>query len=165
MDAIERALHAFTGAIQPARRAWTQAAATVMTDENLTMSLAVVIVLTHRRPDVNQKMLADEGVLILKFWFHLSKKAQKKRLKALEKDPKTRWRVTETDWERFKSYDTFYEVSEHALRQTSTADAPWHIVEGTDPGAPVRPLMWWKALWTTIVTTILFVILWWFMRE
>lgn len=60
MDAIERALHAFTGAIQPARRAWTQAAATVMTDENLTMSLAVVIVLTHRRPDVNQKMLADE---------------------------------------------------------------------------------------------------------
>jgi len=48
-----------------------------------------------------ERMLAAEGVLILKFWFHLSKDAQKKRLKALEKDPDTRWRVTDTDWERF----------------------------------------------------------------
>jgi polyphosphate:AMP phosphotransferase len=80
-----------------------------------------------------EKMLADEGVLVLKFWFHLSKKAQKKRLKALESDPKTRWRVTDTDWERFKSYDRFSAVSEHTLRQTSTGDAPWHVVEGADP--------------------------------
>ena len=61
-----------------------------------------------------EKMLCDEGVLLLKFWFHLSKKQQKKRLKELEKDPKTRWRVTKVDWERFKIYDTFREVSEHA---------------------------------------------------
>ena len=40
-----------------------------------------------------EKMLTDEGVLILKFWFHLSKQQQKQRLKALEKDPQTRWRV------------------------------------------------------------------------
>jgi polyphosphate kinase 2 (PPK2 family) len=46
-------------------------------------------------------MLADEGVLLLKFWFHLSKKDQKARLKALEKDPLTRWRVTKEDWNRF----------------------------------------------------------------
>lgn len=44
-----------------------------------------------------EKMLADEGALMLKFWFHLSKDRQKKRLKALEKNPKTRWRVTDTD--------------------------------------------------------------------
>ena len=42
-----------------------------------------------------ERMLVDEGALILKFWFHLSKKTQKKRLHALEADPKTRWRVTE----------------------------------------------------------------------
>ena len=80
-----------------------------------------------------ERMLAAEGVLILKFWFHLSKDQQKKRLKALEKDPKTRWRVTDTDWERFKSYDRFRKVSEHTLRETSTGEAPWLIVEGTDP--------------------------------
>jgi polyphosphate:AMP phosphotransferase len=80
-----------------------------------------------------ERMLAAEGVLILKFWFHLSKDAQKKRLKALEKDPDTRWRVTDTDWERFKIYDRFREISEYTLRETSTGEAPWMIVEGTDP--------------------------------
>ena len=80
-----------------------------------------------------ETMLAAEGALILKFWFHLSKDAQKKRLKALEKDPKTRWRVTDTDWERFKMYDRFRAVSENFLRETSTGQAPWMIVEGTDP--------------------------------
>jgi len=80
-----------------------------------------------------ERMLVDEGALILKFWFHLPKKVQKKRLKALEADPKTRWRVTDTDWEQYKLYDTFRNVSETALRQTSTDYAPWTIVEGTDP--------------------------------
>ena len=79
-----------------------------------------------------EKMLTDEGALILKFWFHLSKDAQKKRLRSLEKDPKTRWRVTDTDWERFKIYDKFRKVSEYALRETSTGEAPLTVVEGTD---------------------------------
>jgi polyphosphate:AMP phosphotransferase len=79
-----------------------------------------------------EKMLADEGVLLLKLWFHLSKEQQKKRLKALEKDPKTRWRVTETDWERFKICDRFRKVSEYFIRQTSTPEAPWVVVEGLD---------------------------------
>jgi polyphosphate:AMP phosphotransferase len=79
-----------------------------------------------------EKMLTDEGALILKFWFHLSKDQQRKRLKALEKDPKTRWRVTDTDWERFKIYDRFRKVSEYFISQTSTPEAPWVIVEGFD---------------------------------
>jgi len=49
-----------------------------------------------------EKMLTNEGALIIKFWFHLSKEVQRKRLKSLEKDPKTRWRVTDLDWQRFK---------------------------------------------------------------
>jgi len=80
-----------------------------------------------------EKMLADDGALVLKFWFHLSKKAQRKRLKALESDRETRWRVTARDWSFFKLYDRFYQVSEDALRETSTAWAPWIVVEGSDP--------------------------------
>ncbi len=79
-----------------------------------------------------EKMLGDEGALLLKFWFHLSKEKQKKRLKALERDRKTRWRVTETDWRHFKLYDKFRKVAELALRQTSSASAPWIVVEGED---------------------------------
>src|SRR3990172_2096818 len=76
-----------------------------------------------------ERMLVDEGALILKFWFHLSEKAQRKRLKKLEADPKTRWRVTKTDWKRFQLYDEFRAVSESVLRETSTGEAPWIIVE------------------------------------
>ena len=79
-----------------------------------------------------EKMLTDEGALILKFWFHLSKDKQRMRLKALESDPNTRWRVTATDWERLKLYDRFRTVSEQFLLQTSKAEAPWVVVEGED---------------------------------
>ncbi len=80
-----------------------------------------------------EKMLTDEGALIIKFWLHLSKEKQEKRLKTLEKDPKTRWRVTERDWEHFRLYDKFATVHESVIRHTSTAEAPWIIVEGYDP--------------------------------
>jgi polyphosphate:AMP phosphotransferase len=80
-----------------------------------------------------EKMLCDEGALVLKFWLHLSQGEQRKRLKSLEKDPKTRWRVTDTDWQHYKRYDKFRKVSERMLRSTSTPESPWMIVEGTDP--------------------------------
>lgn len=79
-----------------------------------------------------EKMLSDEGALILKFWFHLSKDRQEKRLKALEKDPSTRWRVTERDWRHFKIYDKFQKTADRVLRMTSTAQAPWYIIDGSD---------------------------------
>jgi polyphosphate:AMP phosphotransferase len=79
-----------------------------------------------------EKMLVDDGTLVIKWWFHLSEKAQAKRLKSLEKDPATRWRVTKTDWKHFRMYDKFRRASERALRETSTGEAPWLVIEGTD---------------------------------
>ena len=79
-----------------------------------------------------EKGLADDGALILKFWMHLGQNVQKKRLKALEKDPLTRWRVTKSDWDNFKHYDDFIAAAERAITRTSTGDAPWQIVEGLD---------------------------------
>jgi polyphosphate:AMP phosphotransferase len=80
-----------------------------------------------------EKMLCDEGVLLLKFWFHLSKRQQKKRLKTLAKDPKTSWRVTELDWQLLDLYDDFATVCEPFLRKTSTGEAPWIPVPAADP--------------------------------
>ena len=79
-----------------------------------------------------EKMLTDEGALVIKIWLHLSKERQRKRLKSLEKDPDTRWRVTKVDWKQFKMYDRFRKISEHYLRHTSTGDAPWTVIEGED---------------------------------
>ncbi|MDD2918249.1 polyphosphate:AMP phosphotransferase [Rhodoferax sp.] len=79
-----------------------------------------------------EEMLVDEGALVLKFWFHLTKEGQKQRLKALSSDPRTAWRVTQWNWDRLKTYDQLQDVAGHLLRVTNTAAAPWVVVEGTD---------------------------------
>lgn len=79
-----------------------------------------------------ERMLSNERVLVIKFWLHLAKRTQKKRLQALEADPRTAWRVTPLDWERYQMYDRFRKLSERALRTTSTAVAPWYVIESTD---------------------------------
>src|SRR5437016_5196444 len=65
-----------------------------------------------------ERLLVEDGALLIKFWMHLSKKRQRKRLRSLAKDPSTRWRVTETDWKHFDLYDRFRKVSATALRKT-----------------------------------------------
>jgi polyphosphate:AMP phosphotransferase len=66
-----------------------------------------------------EKMLADENVLLLKYWFHISKKQQKKRLEQAHEEPEA-------------PYKRFVNVSEAFLRRTSTAEAPWVVVPGGD---------------------------------
>jgi len=80
-----------------------------------------------------EQTLADDGALILKFWMHLGRQAQRKRLKALEKDPLTRWRVTKREWKHWRLYDRFVAAAEQTIRHTSRGNAPWTIVEGGDP--------------------------------
>ena len=79
-----------------------------------------------------ERTLADDGAVILKFWMHLDRAAQKKRLRALSKDRLTRWRVTRTQWKHWKQYDRFITAAERLIRRTSFAHAPWSIVDGTD---------------------------------
>ena len=80
----------------------------------------------------HEQMLADEGVVPLKFWIHLSKAEQKRRLQELDHDPRKTWRVTPTDWHAYRSYNKAYGLWEQVLEETSTANAPWKVVEGTD---------------------------------
>jgi AMP-polyphosphate phosphotransferase len=79
-----------------------------------------------------ERMLTDEGVLLIKLWFHLSKEKQTSRIHALQKNPKTRWRVTQTDLHHLKLYQKFRNLSGHILRETNTANAPWIVIEGYD---------------------------------
>jgi polyphosphate:AMP phosphotransferase len=84
------------------------------------------------RVDAFERMLVHENTLLVKFWLHLSKAAQKKRLQKLEADPRQRWRVTKREWKLFKQYDKVHSISEYLVRRTNTAEAPWTIVEGAD---------------------------------
>ncbi|WP_180682009.1 polyphosphate:AMP phosphotransferase [Tepidicella baoligensis] len=89
----------------------------------------------HRLERIRQfeRMLVAEGVVLVKLWFHLSKKAAKDRMKLLESDPKTAWRVTPQQRENIQHYDRFVRVSEEALRKTSIGEAPWLVINGSDP--------------------------------
>jgi polyphosphate:AMP phosphotransferase len=79
-----------------------------------------------------EQVLADDGALVLKFWFHLSKEAQRERLEEIDRDKQRTWRVTRADWRQFKRYDRYYKTCEHVLRLTSNGHAPWLVVEGRD---------------------------------
>ena len=79
-----------------------------------------------------ERALTDDGAVVLKFWMHLGKQAQKKRLKAFERDPRQHWRVTKRSWKHWHMFDLFVAAADRAIRRTSTDQAPWHIVEGED---------------------------------
>lgn len=79
-----------------------------------------------------EKTLADGGALILKFWMHLSREAQKDRLRKLEKHPLLHWRISRRDWQHWELYDQFVAAAERTIMKTSTGLAPWKIVEGYD---------------------------------
>ncbi|MEN8260413.1 MAG: polyphosphate:AMP phosphotransferase, partial [Pseudomonadota bacterium] len=79
-----------------------------------------------------EEMLADEGALIVKFWFHLSRDQQKMRLKKLKKDPTRYWRLADRVLDSVKNYDRSMSAAEHVVRLTSTGYAPWTVIGGTD---------------------------------
>jgi polyphosphate:AMP phosphotransferase len=86
----------------------------------------------HQLDRINnfEKALADDGALVLKFWMHISKEVQRKRLKMLEHDPLRSWRMSPLDWTHYEMYDKFIEAAEQIMAQTNTGHAPWEIVEG-----------------------------------
>ncbi len=81
----------------------------------------------------SERMFVDEGFSILKFWIHLSRDAQKQRLRELQSDPKTRWRVTAVDKAALRHYNKYHDKWQQMLRETSIGPSPWYVVEGADP--------------------------------
>lgn len=79
-----------------------------------------------------ERSLMDNGYLVLKFFFQISKKEQKHRLKALDSDADTEWRVSDSDWYQNDHYDKFYDVYDRYLDDTNSGGAPWCIIDTDD---------------------------------
>ncbi len=79
-----------------------------------------------------ERQLADDGAVIIKFFLHISKGEQRRRLVRLEKDPLERWRVTKWDWKHHSDYDKYVVAVEEMLAKTDSEVAPWTVVEATD---------------------------------
>jgi polyphosphate kinase 2 (PPK2 family) len=74
--------------------------------------------------------LAAEGMVMIKFWLHVSSAEQLKRFEARAKDPLKSWKLTDEDWRNRKKRRHYTTAIEDMVERTSTEVAPWHLVEG-----------------------------------
>jgi polyphosphate kinase 2 (PPK2 family) len=77
-----------------------------------------------------ERMLTAEGMILVKFFLHLSDKEQLDRFQAREKDPLKSWKLTEEDWRNRKKRKQYTAAVEDMLDRTDTAWAPWYLIEG-----------------------------------
>lgn len=85
---------------------------------------------SKRYDQINQfeKILAENGTTILKFFLHISKDEQKERLQARLDDPTKHWKFSLGDLEERKLWDDYQKAYEDAINKTSTEYAPWYVV-------------------------------------
>jgi polyphosphate kinase 2 (PPK2 family) len=79
-----------------------------------------------------ERTLVDEGMIIVKFWLHLSPGEQLKRFKARERDPLKTWKLTQEDWRNRGKRRQYEAAVEEMLDRTHHAVAPWVLVEAED---------------------------------
>jgi PPK2 family polyphosphate:nucleotide phosphotransferase len=75
-----------------------------------------------------ERMLADENTVILKFFLHISKDEQKRRLEARLRDPHKNWKFDPGDLEERKRWDAYMAAFQDALCKCSTPHAPWYVI-------------------------------------
>ena len=79
-----------------------------------------------------ERSLVDNGYLVMKFFFQIGKKEQKRRLDLLLADKDTKWRVDKNDLSENKHYDESLEVYDKYLKDTNSPTAPWYIIDAKD---------------------------------
>ena len=75
-----------------------------------------------------EQMLCEEGTVVLKFFFHISKDEQKERLQARIEDPHKHWKFRVTDLEERKFWPKYMGAYEDMIAKTTTGHAPWYVV-------------------------------------
>ncbi len=80
-----------------------------------------------------ERLLSDNGTLVIKVWFHLSKVEQGRRLRALLANEDTAWRVTDEQQRAHRIYDRLASTAQHILGETDRPGAHWDRIEAADP--------------------------------
>ncbi len=79
-----------------------------------------------------ERMLIQDGALIVKFWFHMSETDQKARLKALSRDDRSRWKMLPDKAKFSEHYQEFERVAERVILHTDRGISPWYLIEAVD---------------------------------
>jgi polyphosphate kinase 2 (PPK2 family) len=75
-----------------------------------------------------EELLASAGTIVLKFYLHISKEEQAKRLLAREENSNKSYKLSLSDWKDRELWDDYTDAFEDALSQCSPKHAPWHVV-------------------------------------
>jgi polyphosphate kinase 2 (PPK2 family) len=78
-----------------------------------------------------ERMLSDDGTLIIKFWLHITAQEQLHRFEARMADPTKRWKMTAEDWRNRDKWSQYEQAIEDMLQRTS-APIQWNLIEAND---------------------------------
>lgn len=79
-----------------------------------------------------ERMLVDDGILLVKFWFSVSRSEQRTRFAIRRVDPVRRWKLSPTDLASLDRWDEYTEAKVDMFRATDTEHAPWTVVKSND---------------------------------
>jgi polyphosphate kinase 2 (PPK2 family) len=79
-----------------------------------------------------ERQLRDFGVILAKFWIHISREEQLRRFEERKAIGYKEWKLTDEDWRNREKWGAYEEAVEEMLVKTSTRTAPWCLVEGND---------------------------------
>jgi len=75
-----------------------------------------------------EALLAEQGTIVLKYFLHITKDEQEKRLLEREQDPRAAWKLSPADWKERELWDEYTDAYEDAISRTASKVAPWIIV-------------------------------------
>ncbi len=79
-----------------------------------------------------EESLTEHGIILVKFWLHISQEEQDRRFQAREEVPYKRWKLTEEDWRNREQWKAYEDAVDDMVRLTNSPTAPWVLVEGND---------------------------------
>jgi polyphosphate kinase 2 len=82
-----------------------------------------------------EKMLVDEGIVLVKYWFSVSDVEQERRFKSRLKDPMRRWKLSETDVQSITKWEDYSRAKDEMFEATDNAETPWWTIESDDKRA------------------------------
>ena len=89
---------------------------------------------TRAYAEINQfeSQLAAHGIVLGKYWIHITKEEQLKRFRARQTAAYKRWKLTDEDWRNRKQWDAYEQAVNDMVERTSTGRAPWTLIEAND---------------------------------
>ena len=79
-----------------------------------------------------EDQLVDHGILVVKFWLHITKDEQLRRFRERERVPHKSWKITAEDWRNRRKWADYERAVNEMVTRTSTRRAPWVLVEANN---------------------------------